>query len=196
MEVEYKWNLPSDVTLERMRSVLPLSHPEHIHMHATYYDTDDQQVYRMHGGLRMRSENELSICCLKLDVSEPGECKKRQEFEAEAPSIIAGLEALPNVGAPRDICMQLIAGDPQIICETDFMRDAYAIQGSGFEAELAIDTGELRREERTAPIAELEFELKAGDEEAFNRFADELESTYALTAQPLSKLARAMRLWA
>ena len=58
--------------------------------------------------------------------------------------------------------------------------------------ELAVDTGSLMREDRRAPLAELEFEYLDGSISAFHTFAAELEHTFRLEKQPLSKLARAL----
>jgi asparagine synthetase B (glutamine-hydrolysing) len=43
------------------------------------------------------------------------------------------------------------------------------------------------------PFEELELEFKSGDEAAFHRFAAQLSTRFSLVPQPLSKLARAVR---
>ena len=198
MEIEYKWNLPDQATVENLITDISAldsnAKLREIRMHATYFDTTNSDVYAMHGGLRVRRENEKSVCCLKLSAKASESCKTRQEFEVSATDISEGLRMLPDIGAPRDICERLLAGDPQPICETDFLRRAYTLVIDSFEAELALDTGEMRRNGNSAPIHELELEFLSGSQDAFHAFAKKLQEEYLLAVQPLSKLARAMAL--
>ena len=198
MEIEYKWELPDEDVLAELLGddeLAPmLGEPCMLRMRATYYDTAAEDVRRMRGGLRIRQENDESVCCLKLAAQASGACKARQEFEVNARDIVDGLRRLPEAGAPADICEMLLAAEPQPTCETDFMRHEYMLACDGFTAALAIDTGEMRRQGRTAPIHEMELELLSGSEEVFHACATRMQERFGLEMQPLSKLARAMAL--
>lgn len=198
MEIEYKWEMPDVAVLEDMLDDGAISacadEVRELRMRATYYDTENQDVYRLHGGLRVRQENDDSVCCLKLAASADGACKARQEFEIAADDIAEGLRRLPEAGAPRDVCDMLLAGNPQPTCETDFIRHEQALTCPDFTAALAIDTGEMRNQGRTAPIHEIELEYVSGSEDAFHAFARQMQERFGLEIQPLSKLARAMSL--
>lgn len=198
MEIEYKWNLPDETLAKGL-----LAHPliagsagaaRDVRMKATYYDTVDQDVRRMHGGLRLRQENDRGVCCLKLPSDAPDGYRVRREYEVEATDIASGLAELPSAGAPRDVCDVLLAAELRPICETDFARNLVPLRDPDFEAELAIDVGEMRREGRIAPIHEIELELVSGSEDAFHAFASRLQEEMGLVVQPLSKLARASSL--
>ena len=196
MEIEYKWELPSEDVLAGLLSdaaIAPmLGEPCTLRMRATYYDTVAEDVRRMRGGLRIRQENDESVCCLKLAAQVSGACKARQEFEVSARDIADGLKRLPEMGAPADVCEMLFAAGLQPTCETDFMRREYVLACDDFTAALAIDTGEMRRQGRSAPIHELELEYLGGSEEAFHACATRMQERFGLETQPLSKLARAM----
>lgn len=198
MEIEYKWDMPDKSTLDALLMAPELAQEptgcDEIRMHAIYYDTAQGDMQRLHGGLRVRREGERSVCCLKLAAGGDGGCKMRQEFEVAARDVVDGLRALPDVGAPADICALLIANEPRPSCETDFVRLKRMVSSGGFVAELAVDTGEMRRESQVAPIREVELEFLDGDEGAFHAYAQELQERYDLAPQPLSKLARAMAL--
>lgn len=116
MEIEYKWELPGEAVLADLLSdatVAPmLGDARELNMHATYYDTANQDVSRMHGGLRVRRENDESVCCLKLATGGTDGCKTRREFEMAADDVIEGLRNLPSVGAPVDVCEMLLAANP------------------------------------------------------------------------------------
>ena len=198
MEIEYKWELPDEDAVRRLLAdafvANHMTSSDVVRMHSTYYDTPAQDVHRLHGGLRIRRENDKSVCCLKLSAKNQDACKTRREYEVEAADIREGLEKLPQVGAPRDICELLLKGDPQATCETDFTREAKAIVTDAFTAELALDRGELGRLDKRAPICEVELEYKSGSVESFHEFAARLQNGYGLVVQPLSKLARAITL--
>lgn len=198
VEIEYKWEMPDEQTLAALlddETIAPaLGESRELRMRATYYDTANQDVYRLRGGLRVRQENDRSVCCLKLAAHADGACKARQEFEVAADDVIEGLRRLPEVGAPADVCEMLIAGDPQPTCETDFTRREHMLTCADFTAALAIDTGEMRNRGRMAPIHEVELEYLNGSEEAFHAFARQLQERFGLETQLLSKLARAMAL--
>lgn len=198
MEIEYKWDLPdSQIVQDILASSLVAdaftAHQE-LRMHAIYFDTEHADIARMRGGLRIRRENDASVCCLKLSAQAQDNCKTRREYEVEADSIEDGLRKLPQVGAPRDLCEQLRNSNPRPICETEFARQAYTLELAEFAAELAIDVGEMRRGEKGAPIHEIELEYLDGSQDAFHAFAAQLQDDFALVTQPLSKLARAATL--
>lgn len=198
MELEYKWDLPEVRTIERMLICIGQdataidSHA--IRMQATYYDTPSGDVYRMHGGLRMRRENDESVCCLKLETPSDDACKARQEYEVGATDIREGLRLLKDAGAPADVCDSLAAQELVEICATDFMRREYDMAADGFTAKLAIDEGSMSRQGKSAPIAEIELEFVEGSKDEFHRFAQRLQEEYGLAVQPKSKLARAATL--
>lgn len=198
MEIEYKWDLSPDLTLERLFKCLGQAAcaeaPEEIHMRATYYDTPSKDVYRMHGGLRLRQENASSVCCLKIAVSGEDGCRVRQEYEVEADAIDEGLKALKAVGAPHDVCDFLLGQQLVPTCSTDFSRTEYEVESAEFMAKLAVDKGQMSREGRSAPISEIELEFASGSEDSFHRFAQGLQKELGLVVQPMSKLARAATL--
>lgn len=206
MEIEYKWDLQKAegprLALDEAERLAPhVRGVRGISMHAAYYDTSGGLVASMRGGLRLRKENGVSVCCLKLEQRDEGGCAERREYEVPASDIRAGIVALPSAGAPTDVCEQLLASELEVLCETQFERRAFILEVTGdmpdgagtFSAELAFDEGVLRRQGREAELREMELEYKGGSLKAFHAFAQELQDKLRLEPQPLSKLARAMR---
>ena len=202
MELEYKWNLTENVDVDGMLSSQLLSGKisdrSVTEMKAAYYDTPDKLFGNMRGALRLRVENGLGVCCMKVEHSIQGACSRREEYEVEAADIYAGLALLPEKGAPADLCSQVSQGSLIELCRTEFVRTAYLVEweenGECCRGELAVDIGHMSREGRMAPISEIEFEYKSGDAGLFHSFAGALAHTFALEQQELSKLVRAMRL--
>ena len=197
MEREYKWKIPSE-TLAALADYLHamperLAH-DSLHMAAVYYDTPDDLVYKNGAALRIRKENDRSVCCMKRTVKKEGAQALREEYEVDAETLKEGLQKLPAAGAPRDLCILLSHQQFRVLGKTDFVRNCYLLAPeSSFTAEFAVDVGQLGGEAHTEDFEELELELKTGDEAAFQRYAAELEQQFSLQPQKLSKLARAIR---
>ena len=97
MEREYKWMIPQD-TLAALADFLHqeqtrLSH-EMLHMAAIYYDTADDLVYKNGAALRIRQENDRSVCCMKRTLKKEGAQALREEYEVEAATLAEGLKKL------------------------------------------------------------------------------------------------------
>lgn len=200
MEQEYKWIIPDELDTEKLlKSSLifnSITEQKEITMKAIYYDTGDHLFSSLRGGLRLREENERRVCCLKLSSKTEGACTIREEYEVDAPDIQTGLAALLDEYS-LDALKRHIAGQKLVeICRTEFVRKSFLLKvTSGNEicrGELAIDTGRLMREDRCAPLSELEFEYLDGSVSLFHIFAAKLEHTFHLEKQSLSKLARAL----
>ncbi|MBQ8922895.1 MAG: CYTH domain-containing protein [Oscillospiraceae bacterium] len=194
MKLEYKWQIPQE-TLAALAGYLHeapgrLSH-ETLSMAASYYDTADGLVYRSGAALRLRRENDRTVCCLKRTVQKNGARAEREEYETEAETLKEGLQRLPEAGAPADLCRMLESQALSAFAKTEFIRNCCLIAQDGFTAEFAVDVGQLGNARRMVPFEELELELKSGDPEAFRQYAEQLQSRFSLRPQPLSKLARA-----
>lgn len=202
MEQEYKWNLTPKMNLDEMLSSELLSEKimdhSRVEMKAIYYDTPDRLFGSMRGALRLRTENGESVCCMKVERSVDGACSLREEYEIAACDVYEGLSLLPAQGAPISLCRRASQGELLELCRTEFVRVAYLLEweenGDTCRGELAVDTGCMAREGRTAPISEIEFEYKQGSVGLFHSFARRMGDVFALEQQELSKLARAMAL--
>lgn len=198
MEREYKWKLTAE-TVPALAAWLhdysPRLAQDTVKMSAVYYDTPAGHVYGNGSALRIRRENERSVCCLKRTVKKEGAQALREEYETEAETVQEGLLRLAESGAPRELCIFLAAQPMRELARTEFVRNWYLIENrdaAPFTAEFAVDVGALGGSGNMEPFEELELELKSGDADAFQAFADELEQRFALIPQRASKLARAI----
>lgn len=198
MEREYKWMIPQD-TLAALADFLHqeqtrLSH-EMLHMAAVYYDTEDDLVYKNGAALRIRQENDRSVCCMKRTLKKEGAQALREEYEVEVQTLAEGLKKLPAAGAPQELCDLLSGQQFRELGRTDFIRNCYLLEISAnalFTAEFAVDVGALGASGAMQSFEELELELKSGDTAAFIAYAEMLERKFALIPQKRSKLARAI----
>lgn len=198
MEQEFKW----DATPELQDAVLfwalgrDASGANVIEMDARYYDTADGRLAADKTALRIRRENQSSVCCMKLRGAEAGEngLHEHEEYECPASCVAEGLVNLPDAGAPRELCERLRTLTLIETCRISFTRYAVLLRSGTAAAELALDRGQMAASGRIAPLCEIELELKEGSAEDFRALGKALAEEFALKAQPLSKLARAKAL--
>ena len=194
MEQEYKWCASPEL---RTALIKMLSQHEAtvsaytLQMAAVYYEMPDGFLRKNGLALRLRRENDVTVCCMKRTVLKEGALAVREEYETEASDLKDGLCRLPEHGAPRDLCIFLQAQEFCELARTEFTRQCFLLDLGTFTAEFAADEGRLGKTGKMQPFAEFELELKSGSEEAFAAFAEGLQAQYGLTPQPLSKLARA-----
>ena len=200
MEREFKWMIPDPSEFDPIADSSTVSalvqKKGRLEMEAMYYDTADNLIAHCHGGLRLRRENETRVVCLKLAAESGfgGARKAREEYECTAPDIRTGIQNLPAAGAPQDICDCLLQANLIELGRTAFTRFWFLLSYQGCTCELAFDYGKLTRNGRVGPICEMELELKSGSEADFDDLAVQLQQEFDLKPQPLSKLARMMRL--
>lgn len=160
-----------------------------ISMETTYYDTDDLALRQRRWTLRQRMENGRAVCTVKTPLSDGS----RGEWETESDDLAAGAERLCSLGAPGEILNYVNQGLVPF-CGARFTRLAKTVDLPAGSVELALDQGVLLGGGREKPFAEVEVELKSGEDSAVRAFAEALAAEFDLKEQPKSKLARAMAL--
>ena len=160
-----------------------------ISMETTYYDAPGSPMAARRWTLRRRLENGRAVCSLKT----PGDFLRRGEWEVENGDIAAAIPALCQLGAPEDL-LALTKDGVHPVCGARFTRLAAQIPLPGGAVELALDEGVFQGNLGEAPFAEVEVELKAGEESVALTFAQTLAAKYDLPPETRGKVERAMAL--
>ena len=160
-----------------------------ISMETTYYDREDLALRQRKWTLRQRLENGRAVCTVKIPLPDGS----RGEWEVESADLSEGLRQLCAMGAPAEILNYVNQGVAPF-CGAKFTRLAKTIDLPGGAVELALDEGLLLGGGRETPFAEVEVELKSGEDDLARAFATALAAEFDLKEQPKSKLARAMAL--
>lgn len=160
-----------------------------IRMQTTYYDTPDAALSKRKMTLRLRKENDITVCTLKTPLPDGS----RGEWECPASDIHSGIRALCALGAPEEL-LRLTANGLNAVCGARFTRLAAEVPTADGFAELALDRGVLLGGGRELPLCEVEVELKSGSDAACLAFGMQLAKTYSLTEEPYSKFRRALAL--
>lgn len=157
-----------------------------IQMQTTYFDTPDGALSAHKITLRLRRENDATICTLKTPLPDGS----RGEWECPAEEIATGIACLHALGAPEAV-LQLTQADLQPLCGAKFLRLATELPTADGTAELALDTGILLGGGKEIPLCEVELELKTGSDAALESLAQALVTEFGLTKEPDSKFRRA-----
>lgn len=195
MEREYKWQASAqqfDALCHTLGLVPDAS--ARMDMDATYYDDASGSLRTRRIGLRLRRENGRQVCCMKLRNQAQNGLHVHEEYECAAETLEEGLRRLPEQGAPLALCQSLAAAPLVPIARVRFVRHPVLWQQDGFAAELSLDIGTLAGGTRETDFCEIECEYKSGDFDAFTAACDAQAARFALTPEPLSKLARALAL--
>lgn len=160
-----------------------------IAMESTYFDTQERHLSHNRMTLRLRKENEETVCTLKTPLPDGS----RGEWECPAADIHSGITALLALGAPA-VLQELTRQGVMPVCGASFTRCAIDLPTSDGMAELALDRGVLTGGGREIPLREVEIELKSGSEEAALALAAQIAVDFGLTSESKSKFRRAMDL--
>ena len=160
-----------------------------IAMETTYFDTPDASLSARHITLRLRRENEDTVCTLKTPSAQGG----RGEWECRAADLAAGLEGLLAAGAPAEP-IALARQGVIAVCGARFVRLATQLPTADGTAELALDRGVLLGGGKEIPLCEVELEQKTGSDTATAALAALLARQFGLQSESKSKFRRALAL--
>ncbi|MFQ9126056.1 MAG: CYTH domain-containing protein [Butyricicoccaceae bacterium] len=105
MEKEYKWRA-DELLLNRAPLWAPSrigSQSRTIRMESSYFDTADGMPRNKKAALRLRRENERTVCCMKLRGEEESTdgLRAHEEYQCDAGTLEDGLRQLPEKARPR-----------------------------------------------------------------------------------------------
>jgi inorganic triphosphatase YgiF len=200
MEIEAKYRLDA-ADMERVAALRdlgaytlrPAPEPELQRNH--YFDTADGRLRQARYGLRVRELPDRALITLKGPASVAADgVHRRAEFE------FPGSDPHPAAWPPgeaRDLAVALISAAPLVeLLTIDTERRIFHVDREGEEvAELCLDRGAIAAGGRTAPICELEVELRpAGVPADLAAIAAALRAHIPLEPELRSKLARGLAL--
>lgn len=187
VEYELKYAATPDQQ-EQIQDLMPDECAE-IQMRTTYFDTPDGALSAGRIMLRLRQENDVTVCTVKTPLADGS----RGEWECACEDIGAGIEKLCKLGAPAEL-ISLTACGVLEICGAAFTRQAYTVHTGDAVLEIALDHGVLTGSGKEMPLCEVEVELKEGPKEAADGFAADLARAFGLRPEPRSKFKRALAL--
>ena len=160
-------------------------------MRTTYYDDPAGSFRARKQTLRLRQENDLSICTFKTALSGLA----RLELDCQAPDICTGAAQLAaHHNLPESAKNALLGGVFLPRCGAKFLRRTRLCRVEETSFHLCLDEGVLENGSLTVPLCEIELELVEGDVSVLQRTAAELMARYGLCLCTKSKQQRALEL--
>ncbi len=187
VEYELKYAAAADQQ-EAVRELMP-DECTVIQMRTTYFDALDGGLSAGRIMLRLRQENDVTVCTVKTPLPDGS----RGEWECLCGNIYEGIEILCKLGAPVELADLTDSGVTEV-CGTAFTRQAYTVHTGQATLEIALDSGMLTGGGKEMPLCEVEVELKEGSKEAADRFASDLARAFGLKPEHRSKFQRALAL--
>jgi len=189
IERELKFRVPAGAAPRTARA-LALGAPQRLV--SVYFDTSDEALRRARVALRLRRAGRGWLQTVKSDMAPLA----RGEWETEAPAGRLDLARLPLAEIRAATGLELAALAPRLRprFETRFARRRADLRLADATIEAALDRGALIAGTRSAPILELELELKNGAPDALLRYAQTLVEPLRLQLALESKAERGYQL--
>ncbi|HEX5337150.1 MAG TPA: CHAD domain-containing protein [Gallionella sp.] len=139
-----------------------VSKPVTRRLYNIYYDTPKLALHKAELALRLRRSGRQWLQTLKGGGSVKAGLHLRNEWEVP----VSGPEldfSMPEAAEWDEHLPPPLRKKLQPVFITDFSRNVRLLKFNGAEIELCMDQGEVRTEQHSTPICELELELKSGE---------------------------------
>ena len=167
-------------------------------LHNIYYDTPKLELHKSEMALRLRRAGRQWLQTLKGGGSVKAGLHRRDEWEIPVNRAALDFSLLENAGPQtaewEEHLPQRLRKKLQPVFVTDFSRTSRMLDWQGAQIELCMDHGEVRTEQRSMPICELELELKSGEPQQLFELALALLEIVPLELEPVSKAEQGYRL--
>lgn len=155
-------------------------------LHARYFDTAQRDLQRNGLTLRIRSSGKKRVQTVKMDGGPAAGLFDRAEWELSVTDDTPVMDDRTPVPKLLDKCGDELSPAFEVKVE----RRTWMIAEGNASIELVIDRGAAEANVRTAPICEVELELKAGDANALFALARKLDAVAPVRLGVLSKSER------
>ncbi len=202
-EVEIKFGvLGEPANLMKILSSIGKVTGEHIDtLSNTYFDTEDQRLYAVQAGVRIRRASQYTEQTLKVKGENIAGIHTRGEYNISIPNDtkVPDLSLFPKEAFGPDFDLKSIQEQLKAVCQIDFVRRSFDFEVMNSTFEVCYDHGGIKLADGTYyPINELEVEIKrtaVSDDEIVMLFST-LSSIFAerglpLVLEPFSKMHRA-----
>ena len=166
-----------------------------------YFDTPQLTLATSKSALRLRHTPDGWLQTFKTAGDANNGLHSRHEWEMPVAGAKLEIDALVRACDEPAAADALRKAAPTLIelFRTNFTRTLWLVSADGAQIEAAIDQGDVLAqvdgETRSAPISEVELELKSGDEAALHELAAQLRQEVAgLAPDNMSKAQRGYRL--
>lgn len=160
-----------------------------------YFDTPDSSLRQQRVALRVRRVGTKWVQTVKGGAGVRAGLHQRGEWEDEVAQDRPDLTKISDPSLHKLFSSAAVRDRLQAVFTTEFRRTTWALQWDNGDAlELALDQGAVKSGDKTAPLCEIELELKQGDPARLFQTALELQQTIPLRLENVNKADRGYRL--
>ncbi len=200
-EIELKLSVPPP-SVGPINKALRKGRVQNERLQALYFDTVDERLGKHKASLRLRKEGESWVQTAKAST---GLTARRLEHNVPIVTPPDGELPQPNLlrhdGSPvgkalRKALGKKFSGDAGLLMRyrTDVLRTKRVVRAGDAKVEVALDVGTIVAGERSLPVCELEFELKAGEVSELVALAARWAEQHGLWISTPSKAERGWQL--
>jgi triphosphatase len=193
-EIEIKFAAPPEL-LPRLQHQLPakaIRTAKPKSLVSVYFDTDKLKLHKHGLTLRVRRDGEQRLQTVKVENGQA--LTARGEWERAIQSDQPDFKAVQGTPAERILRKKKIRGTIKPIFETRVTRTTCPVKIGRSLIEVAFDLGEIDTGHASAPLSEVEFELKRGEPADLFQFAKTIAHKAPLELALVSKAERGYRL--
>lgn len=160
-----------------------------------YFDTPDLNLRQQRVALRVRRIGSDWVQTVKSGGGVRAGLHQRGEWENVVAHDRPDLTKITDPALLRLFSSAAVRDRLQAVFTTEFKRITWQLQwGNGDAVELALDQGAVTSGDKTAPVCEIELELKQGNPARLFQAALELQQTIPLRLENVNKADRGYRL--
>lgn len=197
-EVELKLQVMEESAWESLKNQLKAMPGaggyEKIPLAANYFDTRDGLLHKERLAYRTRKEGTQWVATIKGGGSVRNGLHKREEWNLCVDAGCVDLHAFTQTDIDQEILHKLKGKELVSIVQTEFIREIVMLHIDGSQIEIAMDQGIIVAGGKTAPILEIELELKMGQETALMNLGEHLMAQFPLKRSDKSKFLRGLEL--
>jgi triphosphatase len=203
IETELKLRIASGQLARLKRHALlksfSVSRPVTCRLQNIYYDTPKFDLHKSGMALRLRHAGGQWLQTLKGGGSVQAGLHQRNEWEVPVGSAKLDFTCLSEVSGPEAAEWNEHLRPPlrkklRPVFVTDFSRSSRMLEFQGAQIELSMDQGEVRTEQHSMPICELELELKSGTPRKLFGLAQAILEIVQFELETVSKAEQGYRL--
>ena len=160
-----------------------------------YYDTPELTLHKNKTAVRLRKVGKRWVQTVKTEGLVLAGLHERPEWEYETAENTLNFQPLEDPELREFFSDVSLCQTLRPIFTTEFSRTRRLLEGpSGEVVEFALDRGEIRAENQSQPLCEVELELKSGAPEKLFDFALSLQDGLSLRLENVSKAERGYQL--
>lgn len=195
IETELKLRMTSEQLARLRRHALFKNHqttaPVTRRLHNIYFDTPELELHQKKMALRLRRLGGQWLQTLKGGGSAKVGLHQRDEWEIPLEKAELDFSSLSDEQLPPELHEKLTP-----VFTTNFYRTSRLINWQGAQIEVCMDHGEIKTVQRSAPICEVELELKSGEPRQLFELAEAMLAIVSFELETVSKAEKGFRLLA